>query len=259
MEEKIYIDSTDNIKLCSLIANVSKEKIVILCHGIRGDKNERDSFIALAEKIQKQGCSTIRFDFRGHGESTGNDYEMTISKEIEDLENVIKFLINKGYKEIIVLGASFGASIVALCDYSKFNEVKALIFWYGALDNYDTLRTDNFLSDRNKEIALRDGFYKSYNKAGKVFRFGISLFEEIDKYKPRENIQNNNYPKLFVHGLSDETVSYEVSVEVCKKCENATVELIENGSHSFDDNAQSLKQAIESTINFIKKVFLIYK
>lgn len=62
MEEKIYIDSTDNIKICALISDISKEKVVLLCHGIRGDKNERGSFVALAKEIQEQGYSTIRID-----------------------------------------------------------------------------------------------------------------------------------------------------------------------------------------------------
>ncbi len=255
MEEKIYIDSTDNIKLCSLISNISKDKIVLLCHGIRGDKNERGSFIELAKEIQKQRYSTIRIDFRGHGESTGIDYEMNISKEIEDVEAVLKYLKRKGYKEIIVLGASFGASIVSLLEYSKFNEVKALILWYGALDNYKILKTDDFLSERNRNIALKDGFYLSRNKSGKIFRFGISLFDEINKFKPMDKIQTIDIPKLFVHGLADETVDYSVSVEIYNKCENAKLELIENGSHTFDTNEKSLNEAIGKTINFINEIF----
>ncbi len=255
MEEKIYINSTDNIRLCALMSNISSDKVVLLCHGIRGDKDERGSFITLAKEIQEQGYSTIRIDFRGHGESTGIDYEMTISKEIEDVESVIKFLKSKEYKEIIILGASFGASIVSLVDYSNFGEVKALILWYGALDNYDVLRTDNFLSERNKEIALRDGFYKSYNKAGKLFRFGILLFEEINKYKPKDKIQAINLPKLFVHGLADETVSYKVSLEIHNKCANSKLELIKNGSHTFDIDKQALKDAVDKTVDFIKGIF----
>lgn len=255
MEEKIHIDSTDTIKLCALIANISKDKIVLLCHGIRGDKNERGSFVSLAKEIQKCGYSTIRIDFRAHGESTGIDYEMTISKEVEDIESVLKFLQNRGYKEIIVLGASFGASIISLVNYSQFSEVKALILWYGALDNYNVLRTDNFLSEKNKEIALKDGFYKSHNKAGKLFRFGVPLFEEINQYKPKENIQKINLPKLFVHGLADTTVPYEVSREAHSKCTNSRLELIENGSHTFDTDKKSLKEAINKTTDFIKEVF----
>lgn len=255
MEEKIYIDSTDNIKLCALMANISVDKIVLLCHGIRGNKEERGSFTTLAKTIQEQGYSTIRIDFRAHGESTGIDYEMTISKEIEDVESVIKFLRDKGYKEIIVLGASFGASIVSLVDYSKFDEVKALVLWYGALDNYNVLRNDRFLSEKNKEIALRDGFCTSYSKEGRLFRFGVPLFEEIDKYKPKDKIQTINLPKLFVHGLADETVPYNVSVEVHNRCTNSKLELIENGSHTFDTDKQSLKDAINKTIEFIEEIF----
>lgn len=255
MEEKIYIDSTDNIKLCALISNISNDKIILLCHGIRGNKNERGSFNILSNEIQKVGYSTIRFDFRAHGESTGIDYEMNITKEIEDLESVLKFIESKGYKEIIVLGASFGASIVSLIDYSKFNNVKALIFWYGALDNYNVLRTDRFLSERNKEIALKEGFFLSHNNEGEEFRFGVSLFEEINKYKPKDNIQKINLPKLFVHGLSDNTVPYEVSVEVHNKCQESKLELIENGSHTFDTDKQSLKNAVSKTVEYIKEIF----
>lgn len=54
MEEKIYINSTDNIKLCALIANISVDKIVLLCHGIRENKEKRESFTALAKSIQEQ-------------------------------------------------------------------------------------------------------------------------------------------------------------------------------------------------------------
>lgn len=254
MEEKIYINTIDNIRLCALIANISQDRIVLLCHGIRGNKDERGSFCILAEEIQKQGYSTMRFDFRAHGESTGIDYEMTISKEIQDLETVIQFLEGKGYKEIIVLGASFGASIVSLVDYLKFDKVKALILWYGALD-YDILKTDRFLSEKNKEIALREGYCVSYNKEGKLFRFGISLFEEINQYKPKDNIQMINLPKLFIHGLVDETVPYQNSIDIYHKCVNAKLELVENGSHTFDTDEQALKNAIDKTIKFIKKIY----
>lgn len=45
MEEKIYYDSTDNIKLCGLLSKVNDgNSIIVLCHGIRADKTERNSF-----------------------------------------------------------------------------------------------------------------------------------------------------------------------------------------------------------------------
>ena len=49
---------------------------------------------------------------------------MTPTKEVEDLEETIKMLNDRGFNEIIVLGASFGGSIISLLDYSKFNTIK---------------------------------------------------------------------------------------------------------------------------------------
>lgn len=39
MENKVYYNSTDNIKLCGLLSKVNNsDKIVVLCHGLNGDK-----------------------------------------------------------------------------------------------------------------------------------------------------------------------------------------------------------------------------
>lgn len=79
MEEKIFYKTTNNIKLCGLLSKVnSSNKIVILCHGIRGNKTERKSFNKLTSYLAENNYNSFRFDFRGHGESTGNDYEMTM-------------------------------------------------------------------------------------------------------------------------------------------------------------------------------------
>lgn len=62
-------------------------------------------------------------------------------------------------------------------------------------------------------------------------------------------------PKLFVHGLADETIPYQVSIEAYNQCTNAKLKLIENGSHTFDTNEQALKDAVNKTIDFIKKIY----
>ena len=46
---------------------------------------------------------------------------MTITKEVEDLETTIMYLNNRGFNEIIILGASFGGSIISLIDF--INEI----------------------------------------------------------------------------------------------------------------------------------------
>ena len=253
MEEKIIYNNGNN-KLCGILNSASNDKIVIMCHGIRGNKEECGSFAYLAEKLQKEGYSSFRFDFNGHGESDGKDSEMTISKEIKDLESTIKMLKNRGYKEFVLLGGSFGASIVSLFPYDKYCCIKGMVLWYGALD-YEYIKYGNLFTEENKKIAEKNGYYisKSMN-TGKEFKFGIGLFEEIDKFKPYEELKKCDLPKLFVHGKLDSAVPYKLSEKVSKLCENAEFELIENGEHTFQNSKEAIEKAVNVTVEFIKRV-----
>lgn len=257
-EEKIYYSSTDHIKLCGLLSRVNDgNEMVVLCHGIRGDKDEEGSFVSLTEALQRHGCNSFRFDFRAHGESTGNDFEVTITKEIEDLEMTIGMLMTKGYSQFILLGASFGAGIVSLLDYSKYANIRALICWYGALDytwiaeNAD----DSLFSEKNKKAAEERGSYSSFSKnSGKEFKLGLPLFEEAERLTPYENLLKLTIPILFVHGAQDSLISCALSRRVSVRCRDAEFSLIKGGEHSFVGSEQALNEAIKETIQFIKKI-----
>ena len=54
MEEKIFYDSDNHVKLCGILNKANNNKIVILCHGIRGNKEECGSFTYLAKRLQKK-------------------------------------------------------------------------------------------------------------------------------------------------------------------------------------------------------------
>ena len=248
MEEKIYYDSTDNVKLCGLLSKVNdNNSIVILCHGLKGDKTERNSFSKLVEMLQKNSINSFRFDFRGHGESTGNDYEMTPLKEVEDLESTIKMLENKNYNNIVLLGASFGASIISLLDADKYESIKGL-------DYFATIEEDHFFSDEHMQIAKEKGYYEIISKrTGKSFKLGINLYEEIHKLVPYQHLIYKDIPILFVHGTKDRMIPYGLSEKVNALCKNSSLKLIENGDHTFDNDPNALLKACDVTIKFIKK------
>ena len=254
-EEKIYYDSTDNIKLCGLLSKVNdSKKIIILCHGYGGNKLEKNSFTVLTEELINNNFNSFRFDFRSHGESSGLDYEMTISGEIDDLESTIKMLEEKGYNEFILLGASFGASIISLIDYNKYKNVRALISWYGALD-YEALANTLF-TNAKLEIAKKEGYYTRIKPNGKVTRMGLKLFDEIREFNPIDNLSKLDLPVLFVHGTIDTSVPCEVSKRVSKVCKNSTLKLIEGGWHTFDNSEEALMEAVKETVKYIKNIFI---
>lgn len=253
MEEKIFYKNNEYF-LCGILNNISDDKIIVMCHGIRGNKEECGSFSYFSKVLKENGYSSFRFDFNGHGESGGKDYEMTITKEINDLECTINMLIKRGYKEFVLVGGSFGASIVSLFPYEKYLCVKGIILWYGAL-NYDYIKYGNLFTSENKKIAEKNGYYISNSLNSKTeFKFGLNLFNEIDSYKPYLKLTNNKLPKLFVHGSEDSAVPYKLSKIVSDNCENSKFILIKNGEHTFQNSKEALEEAIITSLNFVKQI-----
>ena len=254
--KNVLIKTTDNLNLSAIIEETdNKDKIMIMCHGIRGQKYERGVFPDLAEELLKIGVASIRFDFRGHGESEGLDKDVTITKEKEDIESVIKYLKELGYKEIILEASSFATAAASLIDYSKY-DIKALVIWYGCPD-LEITKQGNLFSLENKEIAERDGFYTSKSvSTGKDFRFGKALFDEVYSIKLYENLSKLDLPIIFVHGKLDEVVPYEYVVKASEMCKNAQLELIENGNHNFDNNKEAEMESIGKIVDFVDDIFV---
>ena len=253
--EKIYYDSINNLKLCGILnESGKKDKMIIMCHGIRGNKDECGAFVNLSQKLLENGYSSFRFDFNGHGESDGKDQDMTITKEILDLESTVNMLEEKGYKEFILLGGSFGAGIVSLFPFEKYKSVKAIILWYGCLD-YEYARYGNLFTKENMDEAIKNSFYVSKSMhSKKEFKFGLELFKETYKYKPYENLSKCNLPKLFVHGNKDSALPYELSETISSKCNNSIFKLIKNGEHTFMNLKEIIDEAVKETIDFINNL-----
>ena len=255
MEERVYYDSTDGIKLCGLLSKVNNDdSIIVLCHGLKATK-EKEGFNTLVKLLQENNINSFRFDFRSHGESTGNQYDMTPLKEVEDVESTLKLLESMNYKKIVLLGASFGAGTIALLDINKYKSVKGLVSWYGCLDYFATIEEDQFFSDEHMQIAKENGYFETVSKrSGNSFKLGIKLYEEIQNLVPYENLIKEDIQILFVHGTNDKMIPYTLSEKVNKLCKNSSIELIENGEHSFSNDNEALVKACQVTIEFIDRI-----
>ena len=254
MERKIYYESTDNIKLCGLLNTVNNDKkIVILCHGFYSNKYST-GFNKLVKKLQSLNINSFRFDFRGLGESSGQFVETTPLKELADLESTIEYVISLGYQDIVLLGTSFGGSIVSQLEYKKYPSIKALVLWYSVLDYQEFAKTNEELSKEKKEIADKQGYYEKTNSKGTIFKIGKDFYNEVCSLVPYKNIINLDLPILFVHGLKDTIVPYESSVKISKMCKRPQLELIKNGNHSFTNNKKAMNEAINVTTKYIKNI-----
>ena len=114
MEEKIFIKSQE-LKIESLFKDLPGEKAVLITHPhpLYGGDMNNIVVESIAQAYMENGYSTVKFNFRGVGQS-GGSFDQGIGEQ-EDVKACIKFLYEKGKSLIQMAGYSFGAWVNAHC------------------------------------------------------------------------------------------------------------------------------------------------
>lgn len=111
---------------------LAHKRVGVICHGLLSHKGSR-TIIALSQYVLEHIPyidAIVRFDFHGNGESTGYDkwsYGGYV-EEVEDLRNVVQFLVRSNASVPILLGHSRAATVVVLygCLYSDVPRIVSL-------------------------------------------------------------------------------------------------------------------------------------
>ncbi|MBC7110269.1 MAG: alpha/beta hydrolase, partial [Archaeoglobi archaeon] len=107
------------------ILHEGDERCVIGAHGLQSSK-ESEKMKMLGERFSSEGISFFRFDFRGCGESDGDESRSTLSERISDLLAVMRFLReNEGMRRFSLVGSSFGGCVSLVVASSQ--EIEALV------------------------------------------------------------------------------------------------------------------------------------
>ncbi len=97
---------------------------VIFCHGFTGDKKEWGRFPKTVEMVVAARFDAILFDFSGSGANPREP--ITLSKQVQDLEDVYGWVKKQGYTKISTIGLSFGGLTVL---FAELPDLKTAIFW----------------------------------------------------------------------------------------------------------------------------------
>ncbi|MHC4214599.1 MAG: alpha/beta fold hydrolase [Planctomycetota bacterium] len=97
----------------SRLEDSDKKFGVLFVHAAGGNRfGPHRMFVELGEKFSRLGYSTFRFDFTGCGDSSGVEPKDDIDAEVFDLMNAVRFFVDAGELEkVILLGISRGARV----------------------------------------------------------------------------------------------------------------------------------------------------
>jgi pimeloyl-ACP methyl ester carboxylesterase len=198
--------------------------VVVIGHGVTGNK-DRPLILALSDGLEAAGYSVLRFSFSGNGDSEGDFRDSTISKEVEDLGNVLDALEGK---TIYYAGHSMGGAVGVL-RASRDPRIKALISLAGMVYTAAFAETefggeipDEGFMWEDEDCPLSSTYVNDMKAIGGVLERASEIV----------------VPWLLVHGTEDDVVPYQESVDIFAKAnEPKKLITIEGGGHVFTEAA----------------------
>lgn len=244
----------EEVQLAGLLRlpdETGKFPAIILCHGLRGNK-DREFMRDLAMELTYTGFATFAFDFFGHGESQGNFERMTITEELKDLDAAFQFvktLPEIDAKRIAIVGHSLGGMISSLYVAEQYKkEIKAL----GIIASYSDFQKawssffneDELLQWRKEGSILLQGSYPIRK----------DLLLDSEHYNILARIEEVTCPTLIIHGTADMRVPLEEAKILLSRLQcQKQLEVVEGANHDFADRNQR-KDLIERLIQWLRKV-----
>lgn len=141
-EEKIFFD-VGAVKIEGRLGLIKGDRIAVISHPhpLYGGTMCNNVVEALVEVFQSLDFTTLRFNFRGVGESTGNHDEGV--GEMHDVEGAIAYITDKGKARVTLVGYSFGAWVNARLNHKGKAENSILIAPPVSYFNFDFITQKN--------------------------------------------------------------------------------------------------------------------
>ena len=247
------ITKSDDIKILNLDeqnklaylmhqSTVVNAPTIVFLGGFMSDM-EGTKALHLHELCSRNDYNFIRFDYLGHGKSSGEFTKGTISLWVS---NVIRVIDELTTRKVILVGSSMGGWLMLLATLKRSEKIAGLIGIAAAPDFTKTLLWDIFSEDQKREIEEK-GVIDFATSPESSFPISIKLIEDGNNNLLLNQAININCPVHLIHGMQDKEVPYNVAIELSEKLSSQDVEisLIKSAGHrlSEPENLSLLEQA----------------
>ncbi len=232
-----YFRKTKKIQIKYFYLNKNSLITIVFFHGFMSDMIGKKPS-AILKYCRKKKINFLKFEYSGHGKSSGKFTSGNISKWTSDAKQIIKA---KTKGKLLFVGSSMG-SWIAL---NLFPAFKKRIFGFigiaSAPEFLESLMWKKFSKKIKKNIIKN----KIYNvQAGDhIYPITKQLIFDGRKNKVLNNRINLKISMTLFHGLKDKIVPISFSRKIFKICKNSKRKLIivKNGDHSLSKKSDLKK------------------
>lgn len=223
-----------------------KPPTLVFLGGYRSDMTGTKA-VFLDELSSQKGYNLLRFDYSGHGESTGDFQDGCITEWANDALTIIKTLVDG---DMILIGSSMGGWISLIISRMLSDRVKGFIGVAAAPDFTDWVwNTEMTAAQQN--LCKEQGYIETPD--GDILT--LRLFEDGEQNFIFKTPLYLGFPTILLHGKKDSVVPYQIAQKLAAHIapEPPELILIEDGDHRLSRD-EDLAQLAVSTCSLYSRL-----
>lgn len=242
-----YVETSQGRRL-AYFQTPGKSPGVLFLGGFRSDMTG-DKATTLERWCRQNGHAFLRFDYSGHGRSSGRFEEGSIGNWLEDAQQAFDNLTSG---EQILVGSSLGGWIALLVAISRNSRIKALVTVACAADFTERLLWQKMDADEREALKSKGMVFVPSDYDDQPYPITHHLIEEGRNHLLLDAPIRLNCPVSLLHGLSDKDVPWQISLTVTEQLISHDVELtlVKSGDHrmSSPDDLQRLCATVATRV-----------
>jgi pimeloyl-ACP methyl ester carboxylesterase len=248
VETNFYnIDDEQKLAFSQVIGDKNKKNLpgVVFLSGLKSDK-EGTKAIFLSKWARKNKRDFLRFDYRGHGSSTGKFEDTSISDWVEDTVRVVLGLTSGPQ---ILVGSSLGGWISLLFARKYPEKVAGIIGIAAAPDFTAKYRNSNLNEAQRNELSNTGKLSFPSEYFEEPLSISKRLIQDGNRHLVLKKDQNIFCPVRLFHGSVDEDVPLSTSIQILKRLrsDNMKLQIVKGIDHRFSTTEclKLIQEAVE--------------
>ena len=179
-----------------------------------------------------RGRAFVRFDYSGHGASSGRFADGTIGRWAQEALAVLDRLTDGPQ---ILVGSSMGAWIMLLAALARPDRIAALLGLACAVDFTEYLLWER-LDETLRERLRRERVISLPSAYGEPYIIALNLIQEAKRHRLFDRPELPiTCPVRLIHGMNDADVPWRTSLQVIERLtgSDARLLLVKDGEHTL--------------------------